>query len=75
MKDGELTDAVLAGFFEEAGATQGKLVEAQFEDFVDILAEALGLEEQGGDYDNGFMDDEEEEEENDDEDEDEVDIY
>jgi hypothetical protein len=41
-----------------------------------IYVQILGLEEQGGDYDNGLMDDEEEEEEeNDDEDDDEVDMY
>jgi len=69
MKDGELTDTILAELFVEAGATQGKLLEEQFEDFVDILADTLGLEEQGGDYDNGLTDDDDDEEEEEEEEE------
>jgi hypothetical protein len=58
---------MVGSLFAEAGAMQGKLVEDQFEDFIDLLADELGLEEQGGDYDSGMTgdDDVEEEEEED----------
>lgn len=52
----------MSNLFAEAGAVQGKLIEEQFEDFIDLLADELGLEEQGGDYDNGMTGDDEEEE-------------
>ena len=45
---------MVSELFVEAGAVQGKLLENQFEDFIDYLADSLGLEEQGGDYDNGM---------------------
>ena len=60
-QDGELTDAMVISLFDEAGAVQGKLLEDQFEDFIDLLADELGLEEQGGEYDNGMTGDDEEE--------------
>ena len=50
---------MVSELFVEAGAVQGKLVESQFEDFIDYLADSLGLEEQGGDYDNGMSGEEE----------------
>ena len=48
---------MVVSLFDEAGAVQGKLVEGQFEDFIDLLADELGLEEQGGDYDSGMTGD------------------
>jgi hypothetical protein len=53
---------MVASLFSEAGAVQGKLVEDQFEDFIDLLADELGLEEQGGDYDSGMTEDDDVEE-------------
>ena len=50
---------MVSELFVEAGAVQGKLLENQFEDFIDYLADSLGLEEQGGDYDNGMSGEEE----------------
>lgn len=52
---------MVISLFDEAGAVQGKLLEDQFEDFIDLLADELGLEEQGGEYDNGMTGDDEEE--------------
>lgn len=51
---------MVISLFDEAGAVQGKLLEDQFEDFIDLLADELGLEEQGGEYDNGMTGDDEE---------------
>ena len=53
---------MVSELFVEAGAVQGKLLENQFEDFIDYLADSLGLEEQGGDYDNGMSGEEVEKE-------------
>ena len=67
LADGDLSDDDLAELFEEAGAVGGKLVEDQFDDFIDLLADSLGLEEEGGMYDQANEEDEEDEEEEEDE--------
>ena len=74
IADGDLDDEDLVDLFDEAGAVQGKLQEDQFGDFIDLLADSLGLEEVGGDYDTSMMDDDEDNEDDDDEEEGDDDI-
>ena len=62
----------LTDLFDEAGAVQGKLQEDQFGDFIDLLADSLGLEEVGGDYDTNMMDDDEDDDDDDEEESDDI---
>lgn len=59
IQDGEIDESEIASLFKKVGAIEGKVVDHQFDRFVDLLVDHLGLEEVGGDFDNGFDGDEE----------------
>ena len=63
IADGDLSLQDLSQLFQAAGARQGKLLLYQFDTFIDLLADKLGLDE----------DEEEQEEDEDDDDDDEAD--